>query len=179
LCYLWFKNKINQQTIIIQVITGVSLIIWFVFAPQYRFAMPMLIYYLAFIMHLIYYHLLRNFFKINLYLVHVFIIIILFIPTIFGLNLSGNETSKQIGQFEKLTPSQIIFPKDKYSFAKLDTITINNTPFYHVNGNTYCWNSPLPCMSKGYEKIIFDNFKYRISLRGNSLSEGFKFISYQ
>jgi hypothetical protein len=176
--YLWFKQKINQHTIIIQVVTGISLIIWFAFAPQYRFAMPMLIYYLAFIMYLIYYHLLRNFFKINLYLIHVSIIIILFIPTVFGLNLSGNETSKQIGQFEKLTPSQLIFPKDKYSFVKMDTIVVNNTTFYHVNGNTYCWNSPLPCMSKGYEKIIFDNFKCRISLRGNSLSEGFKFIYY-
>jgi hypothetical protein len=177
--YLWFKHKINQHTIILQVVTGVSLIIWFAFAPQYRFAMPMLIYYLAFIMYLIYSHLLRNYFKINLYFVHVSLLIILFIPTVFGLNISGNETSKQIGKFEKITPSQIIFPKDKYSFAKLDTIIVNNTPFYHVNGNTYCWNSPLPCMSKGYEKIIFENFKCRISLRGNSLSEGFKFISYQ
>ena len=176
--YLWFKQKINQHTIIIQVVTGISLIIWFAFAPQYRFAMPMLIYYLAFIMYLIYYHLLRKFFKINLYLIHVSIIIILFIPTVFGLNLSGNETSKQIGQFEKLTPSQLIVPMPKYSFVKMDTIVVNNTPFYHVNGNTYCWNSPLPCMSKGYEKIIFDNFKCRISLRGNSLSEGFKFIYY-
>ena len=177
--YLWFKQKINQHTIILQVVIGISLIIWFAFAPQYRFAIPMLIYYLAFIMNLIYSHLLRNYFKINLYLVHISTIILLFIPTIFGLNISGNETSKQIGQFKKLTPSQFMFPNDKYIFAKLDTMIINNTPFYHVNGNTYCWNSPLPCMSKGYEKIIFENFKCRISLRGNSLSEGFKFISYQ
>ena len=177
--YLWVKQKINQHTIILQVVLGISLIIWFAFAPQYRFAMPMLIYYLAFIIYIIYYYLLRKYFKLNLYLIHVSIIIILFIPTIFGLNLSGNETSKQIGQFEKLTPSQLIFPKDKYSFVNMDTIVVNNTTFYHVNGNTYCWNSPLPCMSKGYEKIIFDNFKCRISLRGNSLSEGFKFISYQ
>lgn len=177
--YLWFKHKINQNTIILQVVTGISLIIWFIFAPQYRFAMPMLIYYLAFIIYLIYYHFLRNFFKINLYMAHVFIIIILFIPTIFGLNISGNETSKQIGQFEQLNPTQLIYPMPKYSFAKMDTIIVNNTPFYHVNGNTYCWNSPLPCMSKGYEKIIFDNFKYRISLRGNTLGEGFKFVSYQ
>ena len=177
--YLWFKHKINKHTIILQAVIGISLIIWFAFAPQYRFAMPMLIYYLAFIMYLIYYYFLRNYFKINLYRVHVTVITVLFIPTIIGLNLSGNETSKQIGQFEKLSPSQIIFPKDKYSFAKIDTITVNNSPFYHVNGNTYCWNSPLPCMSKGYEKIIFDHFKYRISLRGNSLNEGFKFIYYQ
>lgn len=177
--YLWFKHKINFRTIILQLVIGISLIIWFAFAPQYRFAMPMLIYYLAFIMHLIYFHLLRNYFKINLYLIHVSIIIILFIPTVFGLNIKGNETSKQIGLFEKLKREQIIFPMPKYSFAKMDTIIVNNTPFYHVNGNTYCWNSPLPCMSKGYEKIIFENFKCRISLRGNSLSEGFKFISYQ
>jgi len=177
--YLWFKHKINQHTIILQVVTGCSLIIWFVFAPQYRFAMPMLIYYLAFITYLFYYHLLRNFFKINLYMVHVSIIIILFIPTIFGLNISGNETSKQIGQFEQLKSTQLLYPMPKYSFAKMDTIVVNNTHFYHVNGNIYCWNSPLPCMSKGYEKIIFDNFKCRISLRGNTLGEGFKFISYQ
>ncbi len=177
--YLWFKHKINQHTIILQVILGISLIFWFAFAPQYRFAMPMLIYYLAFILHLIYSHLLRNYFKINLYFIHVSVIILLFIPIFFGININGNETSKQIGQFEKLTISQIIYPKDKYSFAKLDTIKVNNIPFYHVNGNTYCWNSPLPCMSKGYEKIIFDNFKYRISLRGSSLNEGFKFIYYQ
>jgi hypothetical protein len=177
--YMWFKHKINQNTLILHLVTGISLIIWFAFAPQYRFAMPMLIYYLAFIIYIIYYYLLRKYFKINLYFIHISVIVILFVPTIFGLNLSGNETSKQIGQFEKLTTTQLIFPKDKYSFTKLDTIIVNNSPFYHVNGNTYCWNSPLPCMSKGYEKIIFDNFKYRISLRGNSLGEGFKFISYQ
>jgi hypothetical protein len=178
-CYLWFKNKIGKQTIIVQVVIGFSLIIWFIFAPQYRFAMPMLIYYLAFIIYLIYYHLLRTFFKLNLYFIHILIILMLFVPTIIGLNISGNETSKQIGQFEKLKREQIIFPMPKYSFAKMDTIIINNTPYYHVNGNVYCWNSPLPCMSKGYEKIIFENFKYRISLRGNSIGDGFKFISYQ
>ena len=177
--YLCYKNKIGIQTLIIQIVIGLSLIIWFVFAPQYRFAMPMLIYYLAFIIYLIYYHLFRNLFKLNLYFLHILIILMLFVPTILGLNISGNETSKQIGQFEKLKSEQIIFPMPKYSFAKMDTIFINNTPYYHVNGNIYCWNSPLPCMSKGYEKIIFENFKYRISLRGNSLGEGFKFISYQ
>lgn len=178
-CYLWFKNKIGKQTIIVQVVIGFSLIIWFIFAPQYRFAMPMLIYYLAFIIYLIYYHLLRSVIKINLYFIHILIILMLFVPTIIGLNISGNETSKQIGQFEKLKREQLIYPMPKYSFAKMDTIIINNTPYYHVNGNVYCWNSPLPCMSKGYEKIIFENFKYRISLRGNSIGEGFKFISYQ
>ncbi len=178
-CYLWFKNKIGKQTIIVQVVIGLSLIIWFVFAPQYRFAIPMLIFYLAFIIYLIYYHLLRTFFKLNLYFIHILIILMLFVPTIIGLNISGNETSKQIGQFEKIKREQIISPMPKYSFAKMDTIFINNTPYYHVNGNIYCWNSPLPCMSKGYEKIIFENFKYRISLRGNSIGEGFKFISYQ
>ncbi len=178
-CYLWFKNKIGKQTIIVQVVIGLSLIIWFIFAPQYRFAMPMLIYYLAFIIYLIYYHLLRSLFELNLYFIHILIILMLFVPTIIGLNISGNETSKQIGQFEKLKREQIIYPMPKYSFAKMDTIIINNTPYYHVNGNIYCWNSPLPCMSKGYEKIIFENFKYRISLRGNSIGEGFKFISYQ
>jgi len=178
-CYLWFKNKIGKQTIIIQVVIGFSLIIWFVFAPQYRFAIPMLIFYLAFIIYLIYYHLLRTFFKLNLYFIHILIILMLFVPTIIGLNISGNETSKQIGQFEKLKREQLIYPMPKYSFAKMDSIIINNTPYYHVNGNIYCWNSPLPCMSKGYEKIIFENFKYRISLRGNSIGEGFKFISYQ
>lgn len=178
-CYLWFKNKIGKQTIIVQVVIGLSLIIWFVFAPQYRFAIPMLIFYLAFIIYLIYCHLILSLFKLNLYFIHILIILMLFVPTILGLNISGNETSKQIGQFEKIKREQIIFPMPKYSFAKMDTIFINNTPYYHVNGNIYCWNSPLPCMSKGYEKIIFENFKYRISLRGNSIGEGFKFISYQ
>jgi hypothetical protein len=178
-CYLWYKNKIGKQTLIIQIVIGLSLIIWFVFAPQYRFAMPMLIYYLAFIIYLIYYHLFRSLFKLNLYFLQILIILMLYVPTILGLNISGNETSKQIGQFEKLKSEQIILPMPKYSFAKMDTIFINNTPYYHVKGNIYCWNSPLPCMSKGYEKIIFDNFKYRISLRGNSIGEGFKFISYQ
>jgi hypothetical protein len=49
--YLWFKHKINKHTIILQAVIGVSLIIWFAFAPQYRFAIPMLIYYLAFIIY--------------------------------------------------------------------------------------------------------------------------------
>jgi hypothetical protein len=176
--YLWFKNKINKNTITLHTIIGFSLIIWFAFAPQYRFAMPMLIFYVAYLLYLIYFYLFSKYFKINLYYIHISILVILFIPNMFGLNINGNETSKQIGKFDQLKLTQLFIPMPKYYFEKMDTIMVNSTNYYHTNGNMYCWNSPLPCMSKGYEKIIFDNFKYRISLRGESLNDGFKFVKY-
>lgn len=175
--YFYFKKKLEQNTIIMHFITCLSLIIWFAFAPQYRFALPMLIYFLSVIISLIYTELLSSKFTINLRHIHIFLLLVFFTISITGLNIKANETSSQIGTFNKITPQQLLIPKPQYSF-KMDTIFVNIQPYFHAQGNHYCWNSPLPCMSEGYEKIIFENYRYRISLRGKSLNEGFKFIYY-
>lgn len=175
--FFYFKKKLKQNTLVMHVITCFSLIIWFAFAPQYRFALPMLIYFLSFIISLIYTELFAlkttNFLKY----IHLFLLLIFFTISITGLNIKASETSSQIGTFNKITPQQLLIPKPQYSF-KMDTILVNNQPYFHAQGNRYCWNSTLPCMSKGYEKIIFENYHYRISLRGKDLNEGFKFIYY-
>lgn len=175
--YFYFNKKLEQNTIIMHFITCLSLIIWFAFAPQYRFALPMLIYFLSVIISLIYSELLASKFTINLRFIHIFLLLVFFTISITGLNIKANETSSQIGTFNKITPQQLLIPKPQYSF-KMDTILVNNQPYFHAQGNRYCWNSPLPCMSEGYEKIIFENYRYRISLRGKGLNEGFKFIYY-
>ncbi len=175
--YCYFKKKLEQKIIAMHTVTCLSLIIWFVFAPQYRFALPMLIYFLAFIISLIYKEILSLKFKINLWYFHVLFLLVFFAISLTGIKVNGNQTSSQIGTFNKIDAQQILVPKPEYSF-KMDTIMVNGQTYFHAQGNRYCWNSPLPCMSKGYEKIIFENYHYRISLRGKNINEGFKFIYY-
>lgn len=175
--YFYFKKKLKQKIIAMHLLTSLSLVIWFLFAPQYRFALPMLIYFLAFIISLIYKEILSQKFKINLWYFHIFLLLVFFTISITGIKVNGNQTSSQIGTFNKIDAQQIWVPKPEYSF-KMDTIMVSGQTYFHAQGNRYCWNSPLPCMSKGYEKIIFENYHYRISLRGKNINEGFKFIYY-
>lgn len=175
--YFYFKKKLEQKVIAMHILTCLSLVIWFVFAPQYRFAIPMLIYFLAFIVSLLYKEIIAKKFKINLWYFHVLSLLVFFTISLTGIKVNGNQTSSQIGTFNKIDAKQILIPKPEYSF-KMDTIMVNEQSYFHAQGNRYCWNSPLPCMSKGYEKIIFENYHYRISLRGKNLNEGFKFIYY-
>lgn len=175
--YFYFKKKLEQKIIAMHILTCLSLVIWFVFAPQYRFALPMLIYFLSFITSLIYTELLASKPPFNLRYIHLFLLSIFLTICITGLNIKASETSSQIGTFNKITPQQLLIPKPPYSF-KMDTILVNKQPYFHAQGNRYCWNSPLPCMSEGYEKVIFENYHYRISLRGKDLNKGFKFIYY-
>lgn len=176
---LWLKKKLNNNTIALHISMALSMAIWFIFAPQYRFALPMFIFYLAFIAHLIYAQFVQSFIKINEYYLQLFVLIVLLIPLITGLNIKANESSNKVGQFNQITAKQTLIPMPQYHFNLIDTIVVNGTSFYHINGNTYCWNAPLPCMSEAYQKIIYDNFKYKISLRENTLNEGFKFIDYK
>jgi hypothetical protein len=177
IAYLHLKKRLEKKFLIMHIINCIGLVIWFIIAPQYRFALPMLVYFLSFIFYLFYQEIISLKLKINLYYLNLLILIGFFIVSFTGINIKANETSTQIGTFNKLTAKQLLIPQPAYTF-KMDTILVNNQFYYHAQGNRYCWNSPLPCMSKGYEKIIFENYHYRISLRGKSLKEGFKFIYY-
>jgi hypothetical protein len=100
------------------------------------------------------------------------------IPAFWSINIKVNSTSNQIGQFNKIDSKQLIIPKPQYTFEKIDTITINGNQYFHPQNNMYCWNVSLPCLSQGYDEIIYKNYGYRISLRTNSINDGFKFIHY-
>jgi hypothetical protein len=176
--YLFVKNKIQKNIFNLQVVISLSLIIWFLFAPQYRFALPMLLYFLALIIYLIQKYCIVKFVKLKLYYFHVIILLIMLIPAFWSINLKVNSTSNQIGQFNKIDSKQLVIPKPQYTFEKIDTITINGNQYFHPQNNMYCWNVSLPCLSKGYDEIIYKNYGYRISLRTNAVNDGFKFIRY-
>jgi hypothetical protein len=176
--YLFIKNKIQKNIFILQVIISLSLILWFLFAPQYRFALPMLLYFLALIIYLINKYWIMKFVKLKLHYFHIIILLIMLIPAFWSINIKVNSTSNQIGQFNKIDSKQLFIPKPQYTFEKIDTITINGNQYFHPQDNMYCWNVSLPCLSQGYDEIIYKNYGYRISLRTNSVNDGFKFIHY-
>jgi hypothetical protein len=153
-----------------------NLIVWLLFAPQYRFIMPVLVFFLS----LLIYHLLNKKININKNLVTNFLIgiysIMLFV-SIFGINISFGSTSKEIGQIDKLNFARLVFPSNQYHFEDIDSILVNNNYYYHPSKNRYCWNADLPCMSFGYEKVISDNFQKKISQRTNTLKDGFCLIN--
>jgi len=82
------------------------------------------------------------------------------------------------GEIEQITFSKLVFPSKQYQFDSISSIVINNTTFSHPKNNRYCWNVNVPCMSVGYEQMLWNTFRCNISLRNDNIKNGFQLIKY-
>lgn len=169
---LLLKKDYDKHTIILHATNLIGIIIWLILAPQYRFALPILIFYLAYIASFIFTDKILN---TKLLFVS---ILSMFILTITGFSIGGNNTSKYIGQIEKLTSQHLVKPLPQYYFS-FDTLNVNNQTYSYTKNNRYCWNAPIPCLPKSYENAILKHFKYTLVLRNKDLNSGFKYIRIQ
>jgi hypothetical protein len=51
--------------------------------------------------------------------------------------------------------------------------------FYYYPERVYCWDCPLPCVSKSHHDFLLKNLGLEISPMGNNIQEGFKLIQKQ
>ncbi len=177
--YQLLAKKVSKNIVIVFFICGLNLFIWLLLAPQYRFILSVIIFFIAWLSNIF---LSKYYIKLNTTIKYkvLFVVISLFaLPAIFGteLNLHGTR-SKELGQFEKITWERFIYPSPQYQFFLIDTTKINGLDYYHPAKNRYCWNAKLPCMSESYDKNLFVNFNCKIALRDKHLRDGFKLIRY-
>lgn len=176
LIFLQLKKQNNKPLSILHFVNIISILIWLIIAPQYRFALPMLLFYIAWIGEFIiskYIPQLTTLLKPQWLLLP---ITIMFILTLVGFDLGGNDTSKYIGKIEKLSMAHLLKPMPQYPF-KYDTLIIDKQQYYYTHNNRYCWDAPLPCLPESYERMIRTNFNYTLQPRGNNITDGFKYVS--
>lgn len=166
------RNKISNRETIVILFGILNFVIWFLFAPQYRFILPVFVFFFSLLLYYSFKIRLNNY---NDFFINSVIVIysIMFLATLLGINFLSSSTSKEIGQIDKLNYEKLIIPAQQYFFEESDSILINNTYYYHPRKNRYCWNGKLPCMSAGYEKVMWNDFKLRIAQRTSSLKDGF------
>jgi len=166
------RKRISVNESIMLIFGFLNFVIWLLFAPQYRFILPVFVFFISL---LIYYSFNKRIIKNNNWLSTLLIAIysIMFFVGVFGINISSGSTSKEIGQIDKLSFERLIFPAKQYHFEDVDSILLNNNYYYHPSKNRYCWNVDLPCMSSGYERIISNYFHKKISHRTENLKDGF------
>jgi hypothetical protein len=170
-----FTKRISISELTIILIGVFNFILWFLFAPQYRFILPVFVFFFS----LIIFYGLRRKIALNYNWLANFMIgiyIVMFFVSLIGVNFSSGSSSREIGQVDRLSAERLILPAKQYYFEEMDSILINNRFYYHPRKNRYCWNSKLPCMSSGYEKVMWSDFQLRISQRTNSLEDGFSLI---
>ncbi len=171
------RKTITISESIMLIFGFLNFIIWLLFAPQYRFILPVFIFFIAL---LIYNAFNKQNIKNNNWVTNFLIGIysIMFFIGLVGINVLSTNTSKELGQIDKLTSERLVFPSNQYYFESIDSILVNNKFYYHPTQNRYCWNTNLPCMSSSYEKILFENFHLQIFPIGSSLKQGFRLIKH-
>lgn len=166
------RNRITSNESILILCGFLNFIIWVFYAPQYRFILPVFVFFFSL---LIYYAFNKQIIKNNNWLsaLMIGIYFFMFFVGVFGINISTGSTSKEIGQIDKLSFERLIFPAKPYHFEAVDSILVNNNFYYHPTQNRYCWDVNLPCMSSGYERVMWNYFHLRISQRTKNLKDGF------
>lgn len=173
-------KKVKEPFVILFAICFINIIIWFLYAPQFRFILPVIIYLLAWILsYILDFVLFKSRVDKVAPIIMLLLPLLLSIPFILGTNFKiYNSKSSEIGEIEQITLSKLVFPSKQYQFDSITSIVINNTTFSHPKNNRYCWNVNVPCMSVGYEQMLCSTFRCKISLRNDKLNNGFLLIKY-
>ena len=171
------RKRITVRESIIILCGLFNFIIWFLLAPQYRFILPVFVFFSSLIVFYTFRRrIIKNYNWNASFLLGAYSI--MFFLTLIGINFSSGGPSKEIGQIDKLNLHSLIYPASQYYFDDVDSILLNNKFYYHPTKNRYCWNVKLPCMSAGYEDVLWKSFHCKISQRGSTLKEGFLLIKY-
>ncbi len=170
------KKQPNQPISVLHAVNIISILIWLIIAPQYRFALPMLLFYIAWIGEFIINKYTPQFTGLLKPQWLLLPIVFMFIIALVGFDLGGNDTSKYIGKIEKISMAHLLKPMPQYPF-QYDTLVIDKQQYYYTHNNRYCWDAPLPCLPESYERMIRTNFNYTLQPRGSNVTDGFKYVS--
>lgn len=148
------SNATSLPHIFLHCIFIASFFVWLILAPQYRFILPVYIFYFCWFV----WRWLRPFIgtkfidKVQL-LPYVSITVLLFLSLV-PVSFEVKTTSSHVGTLDGFSFGRLVKPHDSFSFPGIDTLRLAGQEYYHVSGNVYCWDSPLPCMSEGYYQML-------------------------
>jgi hypothetical protein len=130
-------------------IVVINFIVWLLFAPQYRFILPVFLFQLAYLASVM----CRG---LNVRLAWTDLLpkgaILAF--ALFGLSSVSFKVMPEAGRMGSFDVTRLVVPHFSYSFSEFTTIQVEGQSFYHVKSNIYCWDSPLPCMSQRYADFL-------------------------
>lgn len=146
----------SVSLIFLHAIFIINFFLWLLLAPQYRFILPVYIFYIAWFIWRWSRPFLRRKFMENLEALPYALIVIMAVVSLVPVSLDLGSTSSHIGNIDPFSFDRVLKPHTSYSFAGVDSLDVGGQSYYHVRGNIYCWDSPLPCMSTAYHKFLRD-----------------------
>jgi hypothetical protein len=172
--YHAFKNKnISYTNVTIHLISFFAFLLWLQFAPQYRFILPLLIFYSAYVIVFVNDRFLAKKISSVLLLSPVLVIVPFFILSFIPLSVKEIKNKKK----ESMVDFKYVFkPHTSFNFGKPDSLSIGDQQFFYFKKNNYCWDCPLPCLPPAYHMFLLKNHHLQIDRMGNDLKSGFKLI---
>lgn len=123
-----------------------NFIAWLILAPQYRFILPVYIFYLAWFMWTWMKFIPYEKVVSRAYLLPRVAIGLIFLVSLIPLSFGSYSRGSHVGSSDGLRLSTLVKPHVSYTFGGIDSLTVNGQTYYHTRGNRYCWDSPLPCL---------------------------------
>ena len=154
---IWQRVKARSIPVPLIILHGVFLLnflLWLILAPQYRFILPVYVFYCAWLLVKWLKPLSGRPFLEKAMLLPYVSIAILLVLSLVPVSVDTKSTSTHIGTTDGFSAERVIRPHVSYTFAGLDTLEVGGARYYHVKRNLYCWDSPLPCMSQRYHNFL-------------------------
>jgi hypothetical protein len=92
---------------------------------------------------------------------------------------SNSSRNKSITNSEGFNNRYLIEPWHQFDNGPIYTNRFNNMVFYYYPERVYCWDCPLPCVSKSHHDFLLKNLGLEITPIGKNINEGFKLIQKQ
>ncbi len=92
---------------------------------------------------------------------------------------SNSSRNKSITNSVGFNSRYLIEPWHQFDNGPINTNRFNNMVFYYYPERVYCWDCPLPCVSKSHHDFLFKNLGLEITPIGKNIQEGFKLIQKQ
>lgn len=161
------KNKIElMYEILLLAIFATNFLIWLMLAPQYRFILPVYLFFgVWFLWIALKPFALNSIGSLIRFTPHAAAAILLAL-TIVPVSINLISTSSHIGKTDGFQLDVVVKPHVSYSFSGIDTLHVNGQSYFHVQGNSYCWDSPLPCMS-AFQHSFLQSLGYELNSESN------------
>ncbi len=89
---------------------------------------------------------------------------------------SNSSRNKSITNSEGFNNRYLIEPWHQFDNGPIYTNRFNNMVFYYYPERVYCWDCPLPCVSKSHHDFLLKNLGLEITPIGKNINEGFKLV---
>jgi hypothetical protein len=89
---------------------------------------------------------------------------------------SETSRNKSITKSEGFKSTYLIEPWHQFDNGSIYTNRFNGMVFYYYPARGYCWDCPLPCVSRSHHDYLLKNLGLEVKPLGKTPLEGFKLI---